>query len=85
MISAAAFISNRPMPEGPVMLSSTPRAPSMDVSSSNGADPETNRRTPDVSDSSKPQRATDASRGDDDELELAIDEIAVALSRAWLF
>ena len=35
MISAAAFISNRPMIDGPVMLSSTPRAPSI-ADSSNG-------------------------------------------------
>ena len=34
MISAAAFISNRPMLDGPVMLSSTPRAPSIAASSS---------------------------------------------------
>ena len=34
MISAAAFISNRPMLDGPVMLSSTPRAPSIADSSS---------------------------------------------------
>ena len=34
MISAAAFISNSPMLDGPVMLSSTPRAPSIADSSS---------------------------------------------------
>jgi len=35
MISAAAFISNNDMPEGPVMFNRMPRAPSM-AASSNG-------------------------------------------------